>query len=349
MVLGSGTQLKFLQILRHLHHCRRYSKIMRPSVYVTRPDVPAVGIDLLKEKCSVHLWTGNIAPPRDELLKGIIGKNALFCNIADKIDKDVFDAAGSNLKVVATMSVGYEHIDLEEAKKRGIKVGYTPDVLTYAVAELTVGILLATSRRLFEAHREIFTGGWTSWSPSWMCGPSIRGKTVGIVGFGRIGQETARLLKGFGVKQFLYSGRKDHPEASDIGALRLPIEEMLPQCDFVICALALTPETKHFFNEKLFNLMKPSTIFVNTSRGGVVDQDALIKALETGVIRGAGLDVMTPEPIPSNHRLLSLPNCVVIPHIGSAGIESRNDMAELTARNILTALENKPMPAELKL
>ncbi|KAK3910352.1 Glyoxylate reductase/hydroxypyruvate reductase [Frankliniella fusca] len=348
MVLVSGIQCKSFSILRHLSLGRPTSS-MKPSVFVTRPDVPDVGINLLKERCDVELWTKNIAPPRSELLKGVTGKSALFCNIADKIDKEVFDAAGPNLKVIATMSVGYEHIDLEEAKKRDIKVGYTPDVLTYAVAELTVAILLATSRRLFEAHREIFNGGWTSWSPSWMCGPSIKGKTVGIVGFGRIGQETARLLKGFGVRQFLYSGRKDHPEASDIGAFRLPIEELLPQCDFVICTLAMSPETKHYFNEKLFNLMKPSAIFVNTSRGGVVDQDALIKALETGQIRAAGLDVMTPEPIPPDHRLLSLPNCVVIPHIGSAGIESRNDMAEVTARNILTALENKPMPAELKL
>lgn len=322
---------------------------MKPSVYVTRPDVPSIGIDLLKEKCNVETWSQNSAPPHEELVKNIAGKDAVFCNIADKIDKNVLDAAGPNLKVVATMSVGFEHIDVQEAKKRGIKVGYTPDVLTYAVAELTVGILLATSRRLFEAHREIFNGGWKSWAPSWMCGPSIKGKTIGIVGFGRIGQETARLLKGFGVKQFLYSGRRDHPEASDIGAVRMPVEEMLPQCDFVICALAMSPETKHYFNEKLFNLMKPSAIFVNTSRGGVVDQDALIEALEKKKIWGAGLDVMTPEPIPPNHRLLKLPNCVVIPHIGSAGIESRNDMAELTARNILTALEGKPMPAELNL
>lgn len=334
------------RLCRHFLPFRSFAT-MKPSVYVTRPDVPSAGIDILKEKCHVEMWSNNTAPPREELIKNIAGKNALFCNIADKIDKNVLEAAGPNLKVVATMSVGFEHIDVDEAKKRGIKVGYTPDVLTYAVAELTVGILLATSRRLFEAHREIFNGGWTSWSPSWMCGPSIRGKTVGIVGFGRIGQETARLLKGFQVKQFLYSGRRDHPEASDIGAVRLPVEEMLPQCDFVICALALSPETKHYFNKRLFSLMKPSCIFVNTSRGGVVDQDALIEALENGKILGAGLDVMTPEPLPPDHRLLKLPNCVVIPHIGSAGIESRNDMAELTARNILNALDGKPMPAEL--
>ncbi|XP_034239492.1 glyoxylate reductase/hydroxypyruvate reductase [Thrips palmi] len=346
-MLSSGSvTVRASSLLRPFFRCRSFAT-MKPSVYVTRPDVPSVGIDLLKEKCNVEMWSECKAPPYDELIKSVAGKNALFCNIADKVDKNVLDAAGSSLKVIATMSVGFEHIDVAEAKKRGIKVGYTPDVLTYAVAELTVGILLATSRRLFEAHREIFNGGWTSWSPSWMCGPSIRGKTVGIVGFGRIGQETARLLKGFGVKQFLYSGRKDHPEASDIGAVRMPVEEMLPKCDFIICALAMSPETKHYFNERLFNLMKPSAIFVNTSRGGVVDQDALIEALEKGKIRGAGLDVMTPEPIPPDHRLLKLPNCVVIPHIGSAGIESRNDMAELTARNILNALDGKPMPAEL--
>lgn len=245
------------------------------------------------------------------------------------------------------MSVGYDHLDLNEIKKRQIRVGYTPDILTDATAELTVALLLATSRRLLEANSEARTGGWQAWAPFWMCGPGLGNSTVGIVGFGRIGQEVAKRLKPFNVKEIIYFNRSIRKEAEEIGARKVDLDELLTSSDFVIACCALTPETKELFNDQAFKAMKKTAVFVNTSRGAVVDQDALVRALTNGEIWGAGLDVMTPEPLPLDHPLLKLKNCVILPHIGSACIETRKLMAVLTANNILAALQDRQMPAEL--
>lgn len=246
------------------------------------------------------------------------------------------------------MSVGFDHIDVPEVQSRGIKIGYTPDILTDATAELTVALLLATSRRLIEAREELYTGGWKAWSPFWMCGPGLSKSTVGIVGFGKIGQAIASRLKPFNVSKFLYHGRSDKKEASQFNAIRVSFDELLVQSDFVIVCCSLTPETKEMFDEAAFKKMKSTAIFVNSSRGGVVNQDDLIKALESKTILAAGLDVMTPEPLPLDSRLLKLKNCVLLPHIGSASIDTRIDMAVLTANNIVNALKGENMPAELK-
>ncbi|XP_068081191.1 glyoxylate reductase/hydroxypyruvate reductase isoform X2 [Anabrus simplex] len=259
----------------------------------------------------------------------------------------VLDSAGPTLKVIGTMSVGYDHIDVDEVKRRGIKLGYTPEVLTDAVAELTISLLLATSRRLFEAHQEILSGGWGSWSPLWMCGSGLKGSTVGVVGFGRIGQEVAKRLKTFNISKLIYTSRTEKPEAVAIGGIHVTLDQLLSESDFIIVTCALTPETKEMFNDELFSKMKPSAIFINTSRGGVVKQESLQRALESGKIKAAGLDVMTPEPLPPDHPLLKLKNCVIIPHIGSATLQARTDMAILTAQNILNGLEKKPLPAEV--
>lgn len=293
------------------------------------------------------MWNKEVPVPREELLKNIEGKDGLYCILADKIDKEVLDKAGPNLKVIGTMSVGVDHIDLQETKKRNIKVGYTPNILTDATAELTVALLLATSRRLLEASQEVHNGGWSSWAPQWMCGPGLNNSTVGIVGFGRIGQAVARRLKPFNVSKILYHGRSDKPEAVETGAERVPFDELLQKSDFVIVTCALTPDTKDLFDDKAFKKMKSNAIFVNTSRGGVVVQDALIDALKNKTILAAGLDVMTPEPLPLDSPLLKMKNCVLLPHIGSASIETRINMAMLTSNNIIAALKNKDMPAEL--
>lgn len=269
--------------------------------------------------------------------------------LTDRIDSKVLDTAGDNLKIVATMSVGYDHLDVSEIKKRGIKISYTPDVLTDATAELAVALLLATSRRLLEASKEALTGGWQAWSPFWMCGPGLKNSTVGIVGFGRIGQEIAKRLKPFNPKQIIYFNRSEKPrEAQEIGAERVSFDELLQHSDFISVSCSLTPETKEMFNEQAFKKMKPSAVFINTSRGGVVDQDALVKALQEKTIWGAGLDVMTPEPLPLDHELFNLKNCVILPHIGSASIETRNEMAILTAKNIIAAIKGEPLLTELK-
>ncbi|EFA07810.1 C-terminal-binding protein-like Protein [Tribolium castaneum] len=317
----------------------------RPSVYITRK-INEEALKLLSATCDITSWPGPDPVPRSELLKNIPGKDALFCMLTDKIDKEVLEKA-DKLKVISTMSVGYDHLEIPEIKKRQIKIGYTPDILTDATAELTVALLLATSRRLLEANAEARTGGWKAWAPFWMCGPGLGGATVGIVGFGRIGQEVAKRLKPFNTRQILYHSRSAKKEAEEIGARKVTLDELLTQSDFVVVCCALTPETKGMFNEGAFKKMKKSAVFVNTSRGAVVDQDALVRALQSGEIWGAGLDVMTPEPLPLDDPLFGLKNCVILPHIGSACIETRNQMAVLTANNILEALRGGKMPAEL--
>ncbi|KAH8403453.1 hypothetical protein KR215_010617, partial [Drosophila sulfurigaster] len=274
--------------------------------------------------------------PREDLLREIKGKEALFCALTDRIDAAVLDAAGDQLKCIATISVGYEHIDVHECKRRGIRVGYTPDVLTDATAELTLALLLATNRRLFEANREVYNGGWKSWSPMWMCGKGLKNSRVALYGFGRIGQEIAARIVPFKPSQITYTTRSPKPEeAAKVNAKHVGFDEMLSLSDFIIVCCALTPETKEVFNSSAFEKMKPHCIFINTARGGVVDQKALTEALISKRIMAAGLDVTTPEPLPLNDPLLKLDNVVVLPHIGSADIETRKEMSRITARNII--------------
>ncbi|XP_075980053.1 glyoxylate reductase/hydroxypyruvate reductase [Anticarsia gemmatalis] len=320
----------------------------RHQVFITRSDMPGCGVDLLKKECDVKLWPEPSPVPRSEFLKLVAGTNAIYCALSDKIDKELLDAAGPGLKVVSTISVGYDHIDVAECRKRGVRIGYTPDVLTDATADLTLALLLATSRRLPEAIEEARTGGWVSWAPMWMTGPGLGGSTVGVVGFGRIGIAVAKRVKAFNTAKILYYNRSEKPEAKEIGAEKVSFDELLQRSDFVICCAPLVPETKEMFNKTAFEKMKNNAIFVNTSRGGTVDQNALIEALQNNTIRAAGLDVTTPEPLPLDSPLFKLKNCVILPHIGSASIEARNTMSELTAQNILGALNGSKMPAELQ-
>ncbi|XP_070544273.1 glyoxylate reductase/hydroxypyruvate reductase-like isoform X2 [Ptychodera flava] len=303
----------------------------------------------LSAQCDVTQWKSDSPVPRAELLRHIPGMHGLYCLLTDKIDAGVLDAAGPSLKVLSTMSVGYDHISLDEVKKRNIPLGYTPDVLTDATAELTVALLLSVSRRLMEAADQVRNGGWGTWSPLWMCGVGLSNSTVGIVGLGRIGMAVAQRLKPFGVKKFLYTNRNPRSDAGVLPAEYVSLDVLLNQSDFVIVCCALTPETHGLFNMDTFSKMKSSAIFINTSRGPLVNQDDLLDALESGTIRAAGLDVTTPEPIPTDHPLLELENCVVLPHIGSATESTRIDMAVLAARNLLAGLKGEKLPSEVQL
>ncbi|XP_033109259.1 glyoxylate reductase/hydroxypyruvate reductase-like [Anneissia japonica] len=331
-----------------LNFCRKVNSRMTRYIYVTRKISPKA-LDILKKRYSVTMWESEDPVPRDELLKRIVGCDGLYCLITEKIDANVIDAAGTNLTTISTMSVGVDHIDLPTCKQRNIKVGFTPDVLTDATAELTVALLLATSRRIVEGVNEVKSGGWGSWKPFWMCGPGLLGSTVGIVGLGRIGQAVANRLKPFGVTRFLYNNRNPKPEADIISAEFVSFEQLLEQSDFVIICCALNPDTKEMFNRHAFKKMKSSAILVNTSRGGVVQQEDLYHALKTGQIRAAGLDVTTPEPLPTDHKLLTLKNCVVLPHIGSATEDTREAMSVLAAENLVAGLEGSPMPYQFNL
>ncbi|XP_074061649.1 glyoxylate reductase/hydroxypyruvate reductase [Macrotis lagotis] len=321
------------------------------KVFVTRR-LPAEGQALLARAglSKVEQWDSDEPIPREDLLKGVAGAQGLLCLLSDKIDKKLLDAAGPNLKVISTLSVGVDHLALDEIKKREIRVGYTPDVLTDATAELAVALLLTTSRRLPEGIEEVKNGGWTSWKPLWLCGYQLMNSTVGIIGLGRIGQAIAHRLKPFGVEKFLYTGRQPKPkEAAEFQAEFVSTEELAAQSDFVVVACALTPETKMLCNKNFFQKMKKTAVFVNISRGDVVNQEDLYQALKNGQIAAAGLDVTSPEPLPTNHPLLSLKNCVILPHVGSATFGTRNTMAVIAVNNLLAGLKGEPMTSEFKL
>uniref|UniRef100_A0A0P4WAI0 D-isomer specific 2-hydroxyacid dehydrogenase NAD-binding domain-containing protein n=2 Tax=Scylla olivacea TaxID=85551 RepID=A0A0P4WAI0_SCYOL len=240
----------------------------KPKVLVTRADIPQKAFTMLEEKCEVDVWKMPSPIPRDELLKRIPGKDALYCLLTEKIDKEVLDAAGPSLKVISTMSVGYDHLSMDEIKKRNIMVGFTPGVLTDATAELTVTLLLATTRRLFEAHSELLNGGWAkcAWSPLWMTGQGLKGSTVGIFGMGRIGQGVVQRLQGFSVHKFIYSGHSSKKEGEELGAEFVSFDELLQQSDFLLVTCALNKETQGIFDEAAFAKMKNTAIF-NTFQG----------------------------------------------------------------------------------
>lgn len=321
-----------------------------PKVLITRPDIPKAALILLRDRYCLRIWDKPEPIPRSTLLSMIHGVDAVFCVLTDKIDNAILESAGPQLKVVASMSVGLDHLDIDSLHKRNIKIGYTPNVLTESTAELIVALLLATSRKLIHAHLAIYKAEWTSWSPQWMCGRGLAGKTVGIVGLGRIGLRVAEILKGFNVAEILYYSRTVKSEASKFDGKKVDFPKLLQDSDFVIVTVSLTPQTRYMFNSRAFDQMKETAVFVNGSRGEVVDQQALIDALKNNAIAAAGLDVTTPEPLPINHELLNLDNCVVLPHIGSATHETREEMACITAKNIMAVLDECPeeMPAEYK-
>lgn len=298
--------------------------------------------------CDLTIWQGQTPMSKQELLQAIPGHAGIFCALTERIDKEVLDAAGGELKVVSTISVGHEHIDVAECKRRGIRVGYTPDVLTSATAELTLALLLSTGRRLLEANKEVYNGGWRSWAPSWMCGPGVKGSVMGIVGFGRIGQAVASRLIPFLPKEIIFSNRSRKEEAAkQLKARQVEFEELLQQSDYVILCCALSPETANLIDEKALKMMKSSAILINTARGGCVDQEALYSALKSGEILAAGLDVTTPEPLPLDSPLLSLNNIVILPHIGSADIDTRIEMSRITGCNVLAGINGGEMISEL--
>ncbi|KAL4641755.1 glyoxylate reductase/hydroxypyruvate reductase-like [Arapaima gigas] len=320
------------------------------KVFVTRR-IPHEGMRVLTESglCKVSLWDSDEPIPRADLLQRVSGVHGILCLLSDRIDTEVINAAGPNLKVISTLSVGFDHLATDEIKKRGIRVGYTPDVLTDATAELTVALLLATARRIPEGVEEVKNGGWSSWKPLWLCGYGLSGSTVGVIGLGRIGLAIARRLKPFGVKRLLYSGRTPKSQAVEVGAEFVSLDQLVSESDFIVVSCALTPETQGLCNKAFFSKMKKTAIFVNTSRGAVVNQEDLYEALSSGQIAAAGLDVTTPEPLPTDHPLLKLKNCVILPHIGSATYSTRGIMAELSANNLLAGLTGTAMPSELTL
>lgn len=312
----------------------------KPYVFITRKISEKV-IQPLMNVADVHMWhEEETAVPREVLLEEAKKADALLSVITEKIDKELLDAA-PHLKVVANLAVGYDNIDVEYANKKGIAICNTPDVLTDTTADLTFALLLATARRVVESAEFVKNGHWKSWSPLLLAGHDVHHKTIGIVGMGKIGEAVAKRATGFDMN-ILYHNRSRNVTAEErIGASYVSIEELLETSDFVVSLIPLSAETKEFFSKESFKKMKKSAIFINASRGAVVDEDALYDALVEGEIAAAGLDVFVKEPVDVNHPLLTLPNVVALPHIGSASIETREAMMALCCKNIELILSNK--------
>ena len=282
--------------------------------------------------------------PREELLAGVAEVDALYCMLTDQIDRELLAAAPS-LRVVSNMAVGVDNVDLGACTERGVPVGHTPGVLTEATADLAFGLLIAAARRFGEGVDHVRNGEWGEWQPDLLLGSDVHGSVLGVVGMGRIGAAVARRAAGFGMS-IVYTGPSRKPAIEEeLGAVRHDLSGLLIEADHVVITASLNPSTYHLINEQTLRLMKPTATLVNVSRGPLVDTDALVSSLRRGDIAAAALDVTDPEPIDAEHPLLQMPNCLVIPHLGSASHSTRAAMGELAARNLLLALEGKPMEA----
>ena len=312
-------------------------------VFVTRILPEPAMARLRAADLALDVWPEREPPPYDEFVRRARGVHGLLTLLTDRIDAPLLDAAGPQLRVVSQMAVGVDNIDLAACTARGIPVGHTPGVLSDAVADFTIGLMIATARRFLEAAADLRAGRWTTWEPMGWTGPDLHGSTVGIIGLGRIGQAVARRLQGFDVR-LLYHNRHPHPAAKALNAAYVSFETLLAESDFVTLHVPYTPATHHLIDARALSLMKPTAILINTARGGVVDQDALLEALQAGRIRAAGLDVFIPEPLPPDHPLLALPNVTALPHIGSASIATRIKMAQMAVDNLFAGLAGERLP-----
>ncbi len=339
-----------------------------PKVVVTRR-LPQQAWDVLRAQADLVCWEQDCPVDRKWLLDHLPEAEGLYCLLTDRIDREVLQA-GKRLRVISTMAVGYDHIDVGACTGRGIPVGHTPGILTETTADLAFALLLSAARRIVEGAEYVRKGQWTTWSPDLLLGQDVYGAKLGIVGFGRIGEAMARRAQGFQMKVLAVrspqssassgsgtqpfatavlpressSGGINQSESVSTSFQEVDLHEALAQSDFVSLHVPLTPHTHHLIGEAEFRAMKPSSILINTARGAVVDPEALYHALVHGHIGGAALDVTDPEPIPASHPLLTLPNCLVIPHLGSASVATRTRMACIAAENIVAGLRGDALP-----
>lgn len=315
---------------------------MKPVVFVTRR-IPESGIDMLRETCEVVVNGEDRVLSKEELIEGVKGKDALLCLLTDKIDAEVMDA-GKSLKVIANYAVGFDNIDVEAATSRKIPVTNTPGVLTETTADLAWALLMSAARRIVEGDRFTREGKYKGWSPMLLLGRDVYGKTLGIVGFGRIGEAMARRANGFSMQVIYYDENRRSPEEEErLGVRYVSFPELLAQSDFISVHVPLMEKTYHMFGPAEFAAMKKTAILINTARGPVIDEAALVEALRKGDIAGAGLDVYEDEPL-LKPGLADLDNVVLAPHIGSASVETRTKMAIMVAQNVLAVLRGEVPP-----
>jgi lactate dehydrogenase-like 2-hydroxyacid dehydrogenase len=319
----------------------------RPKAFVARV-IPEDGLAPIRDACDATIWEDELPPPRATLLDAIRGCDGVLTLLTDQVDDEFLDAAGGGLKVVSNYAVGFDNIDVPACTRRGIPAGNTPGVLTETTADLAFALLMAAARRLPEGDRYVRDGRWKTWGPMLLLGPDVHGSTIGIVGFGRIGQAVARRARGFGMTVVYHDvARADPAIELDFDATFLPLEELLARSDFVSLHVNLTPRTEGLIDAEKLSWMKSSAVLVNTSRGPVVDGGALAEALRAGTIFAAALDVTDPEPIPMDHPLVGLDNCLIVPHVASASRATRGRMAEMAAANLLAGLRGDRLPTPI--
>jgi glyoxylate reductase len=318
----------------------------RPNVLVTRPIMDGA-TEALRERCDVTIHQNEFGIPREELLQVVHGRDAIITMLTERVDAELLAAAGPQLKIVANHAVGFDNIDVPACTAAGVLATNTPDVLTETTADTAFALLMAAARRVGEGERLLRSRTPWIWGPLMMLGQDVHHKTIGIVGFGRIGQAVARRAKGFGMRVIYADAFRLPPEVeAETGAERHELDDLLAQADFVSIHTNLTPETRHLFDAAAFARMKPTAVLVNTSRGPVVDEAALADALASGKIFAAGLDVFEHEP-QVEERLLELENVVIIPHLGSATVDTRDAMGLLAVRNVFAALDGARPPTLL--
>lgn len=315
----------------------------RPITFVTRQIFPEA-IQALEVFSDIRQWEQD-SPPSPAVFHQRIQECAAFLTmLTDPIDSALLRSAPKSFKVISQMAVGYDNIDIQTASELGIPVGHTPGILTETTADMAWSLLMAVARRVVEAHNQVQNGIWKPWGPSVLCGQDIHAATLGIVGFGRIGQAMAKRAQGFEMR-VLVSDPQPNPElAKKFNVEFTSLDELLQQSDFVSLHTYLSPQTRHLISRPQFEKMKPTAVLINTARGAVVDSQALEWALTSGRIAGAGLDVFDPEPIPSGSPLLHLANVVITPHIASASVQTRLKMALMCVENIRSGLEGKRLP-----
>ena len=314
----------------------------KPRVFVTRK-IMQDALDLIDRHADMEVWPEVEPPPPQVLREKAAGAEGVLTNIMDRVDVQLLDAA-PGLKVVSQLAVGLDNVDVAEATRRGIPVGYTPGVLSKATADVAFALLMSAARRIGESDRWVRDGQWTlAFHPLRWLGVDIHEKTLGIIGLGQIGLEMARRGRGFDMR-IIYHSRTRRPDAeAEYGLEYVDLPTLLAEADFVSLHVPLTPETRHYIGEAELRQMKDTAVLVNVARGPVVDSAALYTALKEGWIYAAGLDVTDPEPVPADDPLLTLDNVVISPHVGSASLVSRGAMCMLAARNLVAGLEGKPL------
>ncbi len=314
----------------------------KPRVFVSRI-IPDPGLKRVKDFCDADVWQEELPPSREVLMEKVRGVDGLLCLLTDKIDAAVMDAAGPQLKVISNHAVGFDNIVVPDATARRIPVGNTPGILTDATADFAFTLLMASARRLVEAERYVKAGKWKTWGPSILLGADFVGATLGLIGFGRIGKAVAKRAAGFDMRILFYDPTM--PPDPGLKAEKVDdLDTLLRESDFVSVHTPLTAETRHLINASTLAKMKPSAVLVNTSRGPVVDHQALYEALKDHRIFAAALDVTDPEPLPTDSPLLTLDNLIIAPHIASASKHTRDLMSTLAAENLIAGLKGEQLP-----